>query len=264
MADKDVNVRIEPENQEPEPAGEEVVLEKETPGREDSDKKPEYAAQTEFQKAVARLRWQERQLERDRKEIDELKNRFSNLTLAQAEPPATVEEDEIDKLANQDWKKAVELLAERKIEEIAQRQRADEQQNLSIQELEQSKTRVRSKYPSIDHEESEEAKVYMEVLNENPGLLRNVYGPELAMYKMEERMRSQGRVPEEVKPIIDKELARRSRVQATSLPGGRPASKPNTYVLTREQKEYCDFHNISYDQYARTAKNLESGESLEA
>ena len=200
-----------------------------------------------------------------RREMEALRSRISNAALAPNASGVTVEdrEDEIDELATRDWKKAVELLAEKKLRDLQKEQIEAEKQNSLWAELEHSKSRVRERYPSVDIESSEEAKAYMEVLNENPSYLKNTHGPELAMYKMEERLRAQGRVPKEVEPLIDRELERRSRVSTASVTPGRHAAKPNTYVLSKDQKELCDRHKIPYEEYARNAKRLESGESLE-
>ena len=260
--EEDVEIQIEKE-----PVKEEVSIEVDLDKKEEKkeEKVPQSVSKEDFDKAVKRMEYQARQAERARKELEDLKLSVKNIRLAPIESDDNVEtEDPIDKEAQKDWKKAVRMLAKQEMEEERKREKEFIEKRNVENQFEQSLKRVRDKYPKIDDEATEEAQILIEVINENPSLKNNPYGPELAMYKMEEKMRGMGKILSDVKPIVDKEVNRRVRVNASISPNGTRGEKTNKYVLTSEQKEYCDHHNIPYDKYARTAKQLESGESLEA
>ena len=260
-----LDVELEPDTVvDGEAPAKEIELEKpkETPKPEE---KPQVDL-TEVNKALKRMEYQARQFEKKSRELEELKATLSNIRVT-TDAPQT-EMDELDEIAQKDWKKAVRKLAEEEAKRILQetyqeQDRKVKEQSL-IRELESSKQKVRERYPQIEDENSEESHIYMEVLNESPHLLQNPYGPELAMHRMEEKLRAQGRITPQVKEVVDKELSRRARVGAGALPQGRSGAKTNTYTLTQDQKAYCDHNGISYEVYARTAKQLETGEGLEA
>ena len=116
----------------------------------------------------------------------------------------------------------------------------------------------------IDDETAPETQLYISVLNEDQGLLTNIHGPELAMFRMEEKLRLQGKTPAPLQPIVDKELARRQRVSGTGLPSGQGRNKSTTYVLTKDQQLLAERSGIPLDQYAKVARSLESGAEVEA
>src|SRR3989338_5246643 len=68
-----------------------------------ANKGTDYVDREEFQKALKRMEYQSRQMERERREMEALRSRISNAALA---PNASgVTEEEIDELATRDWKK---------------------------------------------------------------------------------------------------------------------------------------------------------------
>jgi len=74
---------------------------------------------------------------------------------------------------------------------------------------------IDGKYPGIDDSSTPEGQAYVQAINENPALLKNVYGPELAMYKMEEKLRTTSPVDPDA---VDLEVQRRMRTNANAVP----------------------------------------------
>ena len=173
--------------------------------------------------------------------------------------------DEIDKLAQKDWKAAVKKLAleeaQRHLQETIQFRGQQETEMLRQQVVEKSRNFVLSQYPQLADESSDERKVFNQVWNENPTLWNNPEGHRLAMYEMEERIRAMGRTPKRVKYEVDKEVKRQLRANISQVSGnGGPSS--NKYVLTKEQQEVCDQLGIKYEDYAKTARALENKEDI--
>ena len=179
--------------------------------------------------------------------------------------------DDIDRVAQSDWKAGVKKLVEPEIEARVQKafqereqKEVEAQRRYAVEsELDKSKQKVIQKYPKIEEDGSEENTLYLEVINEDSSLLRNTHGPEIAMYRMEEKMRQMGRVPPSVKPVVDKEVNRLVRAGASSVVG-RTASPNGKITLTKEQKEFCDHHGLPYDRYAKNLKAQDARGGIEA
>lgn len=205
-------------------------------------------------KMERRLEYQARQFEKGIRQMNEMvQNMSANRTVQTQTQPgrSTVDEDDLDKIAEQDWKKAVEILADRRAKKIIEEQenvRKQKEQQATVQdELAKSKARVLKECPEIEDESSMEAQTYIQVINEDPKLLSNPRGPELAMYRMRDLL---ARKTPETSDSIEKEIARRTRVASAYVaPGTRPSS--NQIVLTKSEQQYCDSHKIPYDQYAK-------------
>ena len=225
--------------------------------------------QIDLSKLHNTIAFQTRKLDQAMREIQDLKNSFKSSNLPKAEKEEVL--DEIDRIAQQDWKAGVKKLVEKDIEtrvDATLKKRDDEAKaNQTIvsreEDLAKSKQRVVSRYPEIEQIGSEENRLYIEVINEDTSLLSNTHGPEIAMYRMEEKMRQMGRVPASVKPAVDKEVNRLVRAGASSVVGRR-ASPDGKITLTREQKEFCDHYKIPYEQYARNLKADEARGGVEA
>ena len=212
------------------------------------------------------IAYQTRQLERAMREMEELK-RVRNFEEPKKTEIPKEDLDEIDIIAQKDWKLGVKKVVEKDIEStisfILEKRKLEEtkkfeQQNL-YQQLEKSKQVVLSKYPKIEDEETEESNIYRQVINEDPSILKNVNGPEIAMYRMEERLKLMGKTPAGVRPMIDKEVSRLVRAGVSSVVG-KQINSNGKITLTKEQKEFCDHYSIPYEQYAKNLKlNGESG-----
>lgn len=189
-------------------------------------------------------------------QIEELRRQVSqNRTMTPAEKKEAG--DDLDAMLEQgNWRTPVETLAERKVQEILRKREEEDfrrkAESDKLSTLEQSKKFVRERYPDIDDPDTEVAKSYLQVLNEHPEYLRSEYGPKLAMRDMEDKLREDGKLDQFTKKAVDKELQRQARTKATSAPSS-PASgiKGGKVVLTKEQKEFCDFKDIPYETYAK-------------
>ena len=169
--------------------------------------------------------------------------------------------DPYDELVEKDWKQAVRTLAREEAEHLRQQQiqydyqRQLEQQKVSI--LEQSKQRVIAKYPEINDQDSDIAKKYMKILNQNQDYLRNDRGPILAMRDLEDELRDEGKLDEVSRRAVEKEVTRQVRTGAATLPRTNGATS-NKNSLTKEQQKLCDNHNIRYEAYAAMVKKQQA------
>ena len=233
----------------------------------DLDKKPEVPVQKQEDKPQSQeisklnntIAYQTRKLDQAMRELNEMKQRFVSAPQPVQDVPDS--QDEIDKIAAKDWKLGVKKLVEpdiqRRIEEaLTKREQAQNEikRRASLEsELDNSRKKVLEKYPQIEDSGSEESSLYRQVINEDTSILSNIHGPEIAMYRMEERMRQMGKTPPTVKPMIDREVNRLARAGAASVIG-KQASTGGKITLTKEQKEFCDHYNIPYEQYAKNLK----------
>ena len=204
------------------------------------------------------LGFQNRKLEEELKRQKELLERIQR----QTEKPVSVEDDferESEKVAESDWKKAVDMrakrIAEEKIKEILEKRdqeaqlRQTQQQTESV--FEQSKSEVITRHPELLDENSEKFKAYTQVINENPELLRYPTGPKIAMRLMETRFTSQ---PQE-------EVDRLKRVAAGSVTTSRiNSSVPGKIPLSKEQQEFCKANGIKFEAYAKSLSSSSKGE----
>ena len=248
-------------NDEPEPQEEQVVvdLEKKPENQADQPKQPEKPS-PEISKLNNTIAYQTRKLEQAMRELQEMKQRFASVP-QQSEKGQTASTDEVDEIAQKDWKLGVRKVVEKDIETkiqdaFAKKEQAEaevKRRSAVESELEKSKRKVLDKYPQIEDDSSEEAAIYRQVINEDNSILSNVYGPEIAMFRMEDRMRQMGKTPPSVKPIVDREVSRLTRAGASSVVG-KTTSTNGKITLTKEQKEFCDHYSIPYTEYAKNLK----------
>lgn len=242
-----------------------VDLEKKTDdGAQKQEKKQR--EEDEISKMSRRMEYQARQFEKGLKQIQDIAQKISSVS-----PTAKSETDidDLDKVAEQDWKKAVDILAERRakiaIEDYRQEQDRLIKERQTQDELALSKARVLQRHPDLEDESSDKAKSYIQIINENPHFLQNPYGPELAMYRMEEKLRSKAH--ESTPSSIDLEISRRQRVSQSSMPQGQKPSSQGKVVLTSDEQAYCQRNSIPYEQFARMKmydqKSLKEGVSVQ-
>jgi hypothetical protein len=252
--------------------GVEVSVEEETPKEEtvvqekkEEEKKPERKQDPLTNKVYAH----DRILTNVQKSIEELKNIMlqnspsSNITREQES-----QLDELDKLAQTDWKAAVGRIAEEKFKQLStvEKQQIKEatQQQETAQLMEKNSQFVVSRHPELEDETSEKSQLYQSILKNNPRLITSPDGPLLVMYEMETELRKQGYdVDGNIKTRVEAEKERITRVTASTLPSSRVTVTGNKIVLTREQREFCDQNGISYEDYARTLKNSGGKEGVQ-
>lgn len=159
--------------------------------------KTEGISAEEFQKERNRNEYLHRQMQKTLGELRQFTNNLSSGAGQQVQPSSEPDQelDEIDKVAQKDWKKGVSMVIQQELLAEKQKLQAQALQHQQYAELEKSKQLVRERYPEIDDESSETAKEYIRILNSDPSLLQEKRGPELAMYRMEEGMKTRGASP---------------------------------------------------------------------
>lgn len=211
-----------------------------------------------------RLRGSQRISERLQRENEELKTR---LTSRSAPTPEAIRKEELDRLVEKgDWQTAVGTIAAEKAEQLyAQRVALEQQAHFLRQQeetLDRAKTSVIGHYPDLDPEtgnaDSDVSKAYAEELNKDPALLRNPYGPEIAMYRMEQTLNVATRANQ------DGETLRQRRVGSGNLSPSRPSTGDNKVIIDKEQKEFIDYHGIDPKLYATVQRSLAQQGGVEA
>jgi len=206
---------------------------------------------------------QDRIISKLQKEIEELKTRPS----AEPEPKPT-ELDEIDKLAQVDWKAAVKKLSSEEIKNALAQERkqlAEQAKAIEVSQIaDKNAELVVAKHPELNDDFSEKRQLFNKVLESNPRWRTSPDGPLLTMYAMEDELRKQGYDLGETKSKIEDERTRLMRVSASSLPASKEVPSTGKITLTREQREFCDNNGITYDQYARTLSRSGDKTGVEA
>jgi len=222
--------------------------------KEESPKDDKPVSADEFRKAQNRNEYLNRQMQKMMETVNELKQNVQQPVQEPEQPK--VELDEIDQAAEKDWKVGVSMLAKREYEQLKAADKKKEAEQIALhqqhQALESSKQTVLKRYPNIDDSSTSEGQLYIQAINENPMLLKNTQGPELAMYKMEEIMRNQGQQPQFNKDV-DLEVQRRTRVGASSVSNSRPAND-NKVILSQQEIDIAKSMNIPISEYAKMYK----------
>jgi len=179
--------------------------------------------------------------------------------------------NEWDEKVTKDWKGTVEQLAdmraEQKYKELREREKQEEirqrmlQQQTSI--LESSKIEVLKRYPDIEDPTSESNQRFMKVLRANPAYLQNEYGPILAMRHMEDEMRNEGKLDPQAKQVVDKEISRQARVNATSAPTKGKATSESSTSLTQDEMKMCKENGINLETYKKMKQSMAQEKQVE-
>ena len=237
--------------------GIEVDLDKPSDSPAPVSSEPKYVTLDDLnkiQKQLNGLSYIGRQFQEVSRKLDGLK--------PQEAPRPQGDRDPYDEMVEKDWKLAVRQLAreeaEAKLREDKEQVARQSMEQSKLNLLDESKKKVLSKYPELDDPNSEISRKYVEVLNRNQDYLRNDRGPILAMRDMEEELRSEGRLDEGTRKVVEKEINRQVRTGAAVLPRSSNGNTGNKVMLTREEKELCDTNNIRYENYASMKKKQES------
>ena len=173
--------------------------------------------------------------------------------------PQSAKDAELQALVDKgDWQTAVAKVATEQAERLYQERTvlAQRQAALQAQEhtLETSKALVTQRYPDLDPEtgdaNSDISRAYVTILNQDQALLSNPYGPEIAMYRMEQALQQQ------TTGVRSAETMRQQRLGQTGLAPSRSAPDNGKVVLTHEQKEFIDYHGIDPKVYAKIQQSL--------
>ena len=167
-------------------------------------------------------------------------------------------DEEVERVAQTDWRKAVDMRAERiadkKLEEKL-KAREEEQKNLGARQQAlrieaKGRDKVLAEFPDIMDESSPEFRQYMEIYNretvDDPMFVHNPRKHELILPELREKMK--GRV--ESNPEID----RLKRVAAGSSTPSRPNNQSDKIMLTQDEIKMCNRSGIPIETYARTKK----------
>lgn len=237
-----------------------VSIEEETPEKviekKEEEKKPEHKQDPLTNKVYAH----DRILSNVQRSIEELKElMLSNSPSPQISQKQEVELGELDKLAEKDWKAAVGKIAETRTREIlnAEQKKMEQAQSVQIeaQVMEKNSQTVLSRHPELEDVSTEKSQIFQDILSKNPRWRTSLEGPLLTMYEMENELRRRGYdIDGVIKEKVETEKRRIMNASASALPASRSVSATGKIVLTREQKEFCDQNDVSYEEYARTLK----------
>ena len=254
--------------------GVEVSVETQDTPKEEVQEEPKVVVKEEKPKVDGEQSWKNKVFAQDRiiqklnREMEEIKQQRVVEIPSSTKQEVVTELDEIDKLAQTDWKAAVNKLAERQTREILQKEREgikEQQELLQVKSTMENNTQsVVTKHPELNEEGSEKSTIFQSILSNNPRWRTSPDGPLLVMYEMENELRKRGYdVEGNVSQKVEKEVSRITRVSGTSLPSSRQTISTNKIVLSREQREFCDQNGMSYEDYARTLSKSRGKEGVE-
>jgi len=179
-----------------------------------------------------------------------------NTAIVPAGTPKT--DEEWDALAQKDWKKAVDLRSIQNAQSIIKEQKATSKADAT---LDASKQNVLAVHPELNDNNSEKARIYVNILNDNPDYLTQPKGPLYAMRDMEDYMentlgykRKDIRTAE--KAGIQKEKTRQNRIVLNKGSGRTSVGSGNKVVIGKDELEFCKFHEIDPKEYAKNKQKL--------
>jgi len=194
--------------------------------------------------------------------MEEMIQRMSG---AQAQPAKRGSEqldefdEEVERVAQTDWRKAVDMraerIAEKKLEEKLRAQeelrKQEEARQQALRVEAKGRQKVLNEFPDIMDESTPEFKAYMDIYNrevaEDPMFIYNPRKHEIILPELREKL---GARPVEANP----EIERLKRVAAGSAAPSRPSTSSNKVMLTQEEIEMCKRSGIPFETYARTKK----------
>lgn len=213
------------------------------------------------------MRQQEKRMTAQNKQMmEEFLQRMSS---TQAQPKKVAEkldefDEEVERVAQTDWRKAVDMraerIAERKLEEKLKAREEQSKQDENRQHATRVEARGREKvlaeFPDIMDESTLEFKQYMEIYNreiaEDPLFMYNPRKHEIILPELRDKMKDR---MVDTNPEID----RLKRVAAGSSTPSRPNQYSNKIMLTQSEIEMCKRSGIPIETYARTKKLGEAG-----
>jgi len=256
--DPDDDIIIEDEDPiEDEPAEIEVDLEEEDEKKEREEK--------DRNKAFATMRIENKEL---KDSVSTLNQTVSELQTRPAAPIAPIAQEapdgvpktdeEWDKLAQTDWKKAVDLRSIQNAKSIYTQQQKTTKAETTLTE---AKQKVLAVHPELNDNSSEKAKIYLNILEQNPDYLAHPKGPIYAMKDMEEYMESTlGYKREDIRSAeragAKREASRQNRIVLNKGSGRTGTGDSNKVVVSKDEMEFCKFHDIDPKEYAKNKQKL--------
>jgi len=222
-------------------------------------------------KAFASMRIENKEL---KNAVDTLTQQVSNLatkttaprTTTPASPAIPQTDAEWDELADKDWKKAVDLRSIQNAQNIMAKQ---QQATKAESALEEAKQKVIATHPELNDNNSEKAKIYLTILDANPDYLTQPRGPLYAMRDMEDYMENTlGYKRSEIRSAeragAEREASRQNRIVLNKGVGRTSnASSENKVVVSKDEMEFCKFHNIDPKEYAKNKQKLSKSSAKE-
>lgn len=257
---------------ETEEGGVAVSVEEESPDKNFVQEKKEEAGKSAVKQdpLTNKVYAHDRILSNVQRSIEELKTIMLNNSTSSVTTHEQDEKlDELDKLAQSDWKSAVGKIAEARVKTILETERQqinqEKEREAVVQAMTQNENVVLSKHPEVEDKTTEKSQIFQEILDKNPRWRTSPDGPLLTMYEMENELRKRGYdVDGSVNSKIEAERERIFKANASYLPASRDIQATgNKIVLTREQREFCDQNGIKYEDYARTLKKSGEREGVE-
>ena len=217
-------------------------------------------------KAFAAMRVQNKELKKSLEELSARISEVSNQPAVQAAPepqldmddPSRWSDEDWDEYARKDWKGAVDLRSEMKAKRYY-----DQVNEAKVESdvLLKSKQAVLARHPELNDNNSEKARVFTNILNDNPRYITDPKGPIHAMRDMEEYMETTlGYTPSEIvsaeKRGAAREAGRQNRI-ALSSTEGRHVSKDNKVTISRDELDFCKLQGLDPKEYAKTKVSME-------
>jgi hypothetical protein len=208
----------------------------------------------ERNKAFASMRVENKQLQEKLNQVQEQLSKIARPepeTKEQSNSGFPTTDEEWDALADKDWKKAVDLRANMNAQRVlAESKRTSEAQTV----LEKSKQTVLIRHPELNDNNSEKAKIFLNILNENPDYINHPKGPIYAMRDMEDYMENTLGYKRE--DIAKRESERQNRIVLNQGGGKTIPSNKNTVTLTKDEAEFCKLQGIDPKEFAKTKLKL--------
>jgi len=168
-------------------------------------------------------------------------------------------DEEVERVAQTDWRKAVDMraerIADRKLEEKMkakeEERKAEESRQHALRVEAKGRDKVLNEFPDAADESSTTFKTYMEIYNrelaDDPMFVYNPRKHELILPELREKMKGRA---EDTNP----EIERLKRVAAGAATPTRPNQSSNKIMLTQDEIEMCKRSGIPIETYARTKK----------
>lgn len=210
------------------------------------------------------MRQQEKKLlAQQQRMMEELANRISGTKAQPQNGTSKLDEfdEEVERVAQTDWRKAVDMRAERiaqklyeeKIKAKQEEDKQESQRQTAMRIEAKGREKVLAEYPDIMDESTPEFRAYMEIynreINDDPLFMYNPRKHELILPELREKMGGSNR-RESSNPEID----RLKRVAAGVQTPSRQNTTSNKIMLTQDEVEMCKRSGIPIETYARTKK----------